>query len=74
MPITVDATGLFCPEPIMLLHKAMRQIQHGDCVHLHATDNATPRDVRAFCQHLGHDLTVIQDVLPYHFIITKKRS
>ena len=52
----IDALGLKCPEPVMLLHSAMRKIQGGERVRLVATDPSTERDVRNFCQFLGHEL------------------
>ena len=41
----IDATGLTCPEPVMLLHAAIRQLSAGQCVRLRATDPSTERDV-----------------------------
>jgi len=55
MKIKVDA-GLKCPEPIMLLHKAIRESSHGDLIELTATDSSTERDIDKFCEFLGHGL------------------
>jgi tRNA 2-thiouridine synthesizing protein A len=52
----VDATGLKCPEPVMILHAAIRKVSPGDIVCLTATDPSTPRDVAKFCDFLGHEL------------------
>jgi tRNA 2-thiouridine synthesizing protein A len=52
----VDATGLRCPEPVMLLHAAIRRAGVGDVVCLTATDPSTQRDVPSFCEFLGHSL------------------
>lgn len=52
----LDATGLTCPEPVMLLHKVMREIGPGDCVEVIATDPSTQRDIPKFCQFLNHRL------------------
>ena len=41
MKIEIDAEGLSCPEPIMLLHKAIRESSHGDLIELKATDKST---------------------------------
>ncbi len=49
----IDAVGLKCPEPVMLLHAAMRRLGPGQEVVLHATDPSTARD---FCEFLGHSL------------------
>lgn len=54
--IKVDASGLFCPEPVMLLHNRFRDMQAGDTLLMTATDPSTTRDVPKFCLFLGHDL------------------
>lgn len=55
---TLDATGLLCPEPVMLLHKAIREMASGDCLEVVATDPSTERDIPKFCEFLGHELIV----------------
>lgn len=52
----VDAKGLICPEPIMLLHNAVRDAQPEGLIQLLATDPSTERDVAHFCEFLGHPL------------------
>ena len=52
----VDATGLKCPEPVMMLHAAIRRAEAGETVLLTATDPSTQRDVANFCEFLGHNL------------------
>ena len=48
MKIEVNAMGLVCPEPIMLLHKAIRDSDSGDLIELVASDKSTERDVEKF--------------------------
>lgn len=52
----LDACGLFCPEPVMLLHKKMRELQAGDILEVQATDPSTQRDIPKFCLFLEHEL------------------
>lgn len=52
----LDATGLMCPEPVMLLHRKVRGLQAGAVLELIATDPSTQRDVPKFCTFLGHQL------------------
>lgn len=54
--VDLDATGLFCPEPVMLLHNKIREMNAGDMLLLAATDPSTTRDVPKFCIYLGHEL------------------
>jgi len=56
VPLTLDASGLFCPEPVMLLHNKIRDIEEGQLLKLVATDPSTSRDVPKFCHFLGHEL------------------
>jgi len=54
--IKLDACGLYCPEPVMLLHNKIRDMQPAQILELTATDPSTTRDVRKFCTFLGHEL------------------
>ena len=58
--VNVDASGLFCPEPVMLLHNRFRDMNSGNTLLMTATDPSTTRDVPKFCLFLGHEL-VAQD-------------
>lgn len=52
----LDTSGLYCPEPIMLMHNKVRDMCSGQVLKVIATDPATTRDVPKFCQFLGHEL------------------
>ena len=52
----LDARGLWCPEPVMLLHSCVRGMQAGEVVTVLATDPSTTRDIARFCEFLGHAL------------------
>lgn len=52
----LDTTGLYCPEPVMLMHNKVREMQAGEVLKVVASDPATTRDVPKFCSFLGHDL------------------
>lgn len=52
----LDATGLLCPEPVMLLHSKVRDMAAGEVLEVRATDPSTERDIPRFCQFLGHTL------------------
>jgi len=54
--VHLDATGLYCPEPVMLLHNRIRDMASGEVVEVIATDPSTTRDVPKFCLFLGHEL------------------
>ncbi len=48
----VQAEGLICPEPIMMLHKAVQEAKNGEKIELYATDHSKERDVIKFCNFL----------------------
>lgn len=56
----LDAQGLYCPEPVMMLHNAIRDMAVGEVVKVMATDPSTQRDIPKFCQFLGHTLIEMQ--------------
>lgn len=71
----LDATGLLCPEPVMLLHNRIRDIAVGETLHIVATDPSTERDIPKFCAFLGHELLQQETVdEQYHYLIRKKVS
>ena len=53
---TLDARGLMCPEPVMLLHRHIGDVPVGGVLEVLATDPSTRRDVPKFCAFLGHEL------------------
>ena len=52
----LDATGLLCPEPLMLVRNRVREMGAGERLHVVATDPSTRRDFRDFCRFMGHGL------------------
>jgi len=52
----LDASGLNCPEPVMLLHNKVRDLPAGGLLKVIATDPSTRRDIPKFCMFLGHEL------------------
>lgn len=56
-----DASGLMCPEPVMMLHGKVRDMQVGDVLEVIATDPSTQRDIPKFCQFLGHELLLAEE-------------
>lgn len=63
-PSTLDARGLRCPEPVMMLHKRVREMQSGEQLVVLATDPSTTRDIPKFCQFLGHELLLADEPEP----------
>lgn len=56
----LDTSGLYCPEPVMLLHGKLDEVDAGEILLVIATDPATTRDIPKFCQFLKQEL-LLQD-------------
>ncbi len=68
----VDARGLVCPEPLMLLQQVVSKAHSGERVLLLATDQTTERDVVHFCHFLGHTLKEqLTEGELYFFVVEK---
>ncbi len=52
----LDATGLYCPEPVMMLHNVVKDVGPGQIIKVLATDPSTQRDIPKFCSFLEHEL------------------
>ena len=48
---TLDAQGLRCPEPVMMVRKTVRNMQTGETLLIVADDPATTRDIPGFCTY-----------------------
>lgn len=69
---SLDTSGLICPEPVMLLHNAVRDARSGQVIEVIATDPSALRDIPKFCQFLGHELvTQIEKEDKFLFYVRK---
>ena len=75
--LQINTRGLRCPEPVMMLHQAIRNSKSGDVVEVFATDNSTSWDIPKFCMHLGHELLLQEEVFDdvgnkeFHYLVQK---
>ncbi len=52
----LDARGLNCPEPLMLVRNKVRTMEIGERLRVVATDPTTTRDLQNFCRFLKHEM------------------
>lgn len=68
----IDAVGLECPEPLMIVRNKVRGMSVGETVSVVATDPSTVRDLSNFCRFMGHELmTSERNGERYLFVIRK---
>lgn len=71
--IEVDASGLRCPEPLMLVRNKMMDMQSGEVIKVVATDPSTSWDFPNFCKFLKHEMVLSKtDRTPFLYWIRKK--
>lgn len=68
----LDAMGLRCPEPVMMIRLHIRKMQEGETLAICADDHSTTRDVPSFCRFMRHTL-VASDIeqAPYRYLVKK---
>lgn len=68
----LDAIGLRCPEPVMMVRMNIRKIASGETLLVQCDDPSTTRDIPSFCRFMDHELTFKQvDQSPFIYIIKK---
>lgn len=68
----LDATGLVCPEPLMLVRNRVRGMAVGQSLKVIATDPSTERDIPNFCRFMGHELLLHEgETGRYTYVIRK---
>ena len=71
----LDALGLRCPEPVMMVRLSIRNMQLGETLAISADDHSTTRDIPTFCRFMGHTLLASEvDAKPYRYLIRKDQS
>ncbi|MCB5226601.1 sulfurtransferase TusA [Alishewanella sp. 16-MA] len=69
---TLDALGLRCPEPVMMVRLQIRKMQNGETLLIIADDPASTRDIPAFCRFMDHELMQYStSEIPYRYLIKK---
>lgn len=68
----LDAIGLRCPEPVMMVRMNIRKIASGETLLIKCDDPSTVRDIPSFCRFMEHELLATQtENLPFLYVIKK---
>ena len=71
----LDALGLRCPEPVMMVRLNIRKLADGETLSVTADDPSTARDIPSFCRFMDHTLVASQtETMPYQYVIKKGRD
>lgn len=70
--VHLDALGMRCPEPVMMVRLQIRNMQDGQTLSVIADDHSTTRDIPSFCRFMEHTLvSAYIDKSPYQYLIQK---
>ena len=70
----LDASGLYCPEPVMMVHNKIRDMEPEQTLKIIATDPSTTRDIPKFCVFLGHELLDSSEQNQVYSYLIRKKS
>jgi tRNA 2-thiouridine synthesizing protein A len=71
----LDAIGLRCPEPVMMVRLAIRKLTKNQTLLVSADDPSTKRDIPSFCRFMEHQLLAQQvEQSPFQYLIKKGSS
>ncbi len=70
--VQLNAEGLRCPEPVMMVRKTIRKMAEGETLLIVADDPSTTRDIPSFCRFMDHTLVASEaDQIPFRYLIKK---
>lgn len=68
----LDAMGMRCPEPVMMVRLQIRKMADGETLAVTADDHSTTRDIPSFCRFMDHTLVASEvEQKPYRYLIRK---
>jgi tRNA 2-thiouridine synthesizing protein A len=70
---TVDARGLFCPQPVIKSKKALRALEIGQVLEILTTDPGSKKDIPAWAHVTGQELLISEERGSQEFRFLVKR-
>jgi len=59
--VSLDTIGLFCPMPIILTAKKIKDLSIGQILEVVSDDEGIKKDMPAWCQTTGHELVGLEE-------------
>jgi len=59
--VTLDTLGYFCPMPIILTSKKIKELASGQVLEVISDDEGIKKDMPAWCETTGHHMVGIEE-------------
>ena len=58
---TLDTLGYFCPMPIIMTSKKIKELANGQVLEILSDDEGIKKDMPAWCQTTGHEMVGLEE-------------
>lgn len=59
--VTLDTLGYFCPMPIIMTSKKIKELALGQVLEVISDDEGIKKDMPAWCQTTGHEMVGLEE-------------
>jgi TusA-related sulfurtransferase len=59
--VTLDTLGYFCPMPIIMTSKKIKELTPGQVLQVLSDDEGIKKDMPAWCQTTGHEMIGLEE-------------
>ena len=59
--VTLDTLGYFCPMPIIMTSKKIKELGPGQVLEVLSDDEGIKKDMPAWCQSTGHEMLGLEE-------------
>jgi TusA-related sulfurtransferase len=59
--VTLDTLGYFCPMPIIMTSKKIKELHTGQVLAVVSDDEGIKKDMPAWCQTTGHEMVGLKE-------------
>ena len=59
--VTLDTLGYFCPMPIIMTSKKIKELNVGQVLEVVSDDEGIKKDMPAWCQTTGHEMVGLEE-------------
>jgi tRNA 2-thiouridine synthesizing protein A len=59
--VTLDTLGYFCPMPIIMTSKKIKELSPGQVLAVLSDDEGIKKDMPAWCQSTGHEMLGLEE-------------